>query len=84
MCREPRKTLLLVFIGPPDLIAARLKSNEGYGVFHTDAEAVVESELANRFEFPGRNEGFNKIYYINTFGQEGIEWLKSRIEIKRI
>lgn len=76
-------TLMIVTIGPPEGIYERLVAYEPYATYHTESEARVASSMAETFALPKRNEGFAKIIYINTFGQDGVEWLSKRIEIKR-
>lgn len=76
-------TLMIVSIGPPEGIYERLVAYKPYALYHTESEARVASTMAETFALPTRNEGFAKIVYINSFGDDGVEWLSKRIEIKR-
>lgn len=80
---SPQSTILIVTIGPPEGLYERLMAYEPFTSYHTMSEAQVASQAAEIFALPKRNEKFAKIIYINTFGQEGVEWLSKKIEIKK-
>jgi hypothetical protein len=76
-------TICVVTIGPPEGIAGRLMAYTPYTTYHTSTEATIAATLAESFALPKRSEKFAKILYINTFGDEGVEWLSKKIEIKK-
>lgn len=76
---------VLVFDGPPELISRRLKEAIRNGEKWTVTEDEVDTWVKDQWKsavWPDHSEGWHSIYYVNTFGQEGRDWLK--ISTRRI
>ncbi|MBF84818.1 MAG: hypothetical protein CL489_10195 [Acidobacteria bacterium] len=70
------KTCCLVFDGPTDLIVQRaIKDNKlGYG--DREMQVFIEDQQYKTI-WPTFEEGWNDIYYVNTFGKAGQDYLAS-------
>jgi hypothetical protein len=72
-------TACLVFDGPQHLICERMRADIRYEHM-IDSEIELEvAEKISSTQWPSKKEGWNRIIYVNTFGQEGIEYLQNTL-----
>ena len=70
---------VLVFDGPQHLIAQRIRNDPRY-VHMIDAE--IELDVRDKIKttsWPTLNEGWDHIIYVNTFGEEGAQYLQNTL-----
>lgn len=73
------KTLCVVFDGPTGEILRRVDNMEKYSMMDaTDRQMFVEDKHSTMV-FPKPKEGWHDIFYINTFDDKGVEYLKPRL-----
>jgi len=78
------KTLALCFDGPNELILDRMIRTEKYskGMSEADMRLTLDKQSKTAV-WPKFSEDFDSIIYINTFGEEGTEYLQYRLINKK-
>lgn len=66
----------VVFDGPVERIIERCKESDKFGISGFELETFVKEKLEST-KWPTFDEGWDKIYYLNTFGEEGAKYLSS-------
>lgn len=75
-------TTCLVFDAPTHLICERMRMDPRYDhMIDAEIELEVKEKLSTTV-WPSKKEGWNQIIYINTFGQEGIEYLQNTLRLE--
>ncbi len=75
-------TACLVFDAPQHLICERMRIDPRYDHM-IDAEIELDvAEKISTTQWPTHKEGWNKIIYVNTFGNEGIRYLQTTLRTK--
>jgi Cdc6-like AAA superfamily ATPase len=77
---EPKQTILLVFDGPDHLITKRKLNDPLYMLTRTEVQVEMETALGrSNFSAPTFHEEWKRIIYVNTFGEEGEEFLLNTV-----
>lgn len=76
------RTAAICFDGPPQEIVARMLTDERYS--HMSGFEIEEwvKQMHQTTVWPTYDEGFNDIWYVNTFGESGLKMLQQLV-VKR-
>lgn len=73
---SPASTICVVVDGPTDAIALRASQAAYNGFYAIEELAVKIADQKATFQWPTKNEKFDQIIYVNTFGEEGRQYLR--------
>lgn len=77
--KKPITSVCLVFDGPTQEMLDRFMVQDKYShMSDTEKRFFLEGKI-NTFVKPTFNDGWTDIFYFNTFGQEGVKYLKQRV-----
>lgn len=76
------KTIAVCFDGPPEEIVGRMLQEPRYSAYTPFELEDMVAQYQDTIIWPKYQEGFDEIYYLNTFGESGLKILKELV-IKR-
>lgn len=75
------RTACIVFDGPTDLILERNLDAQKLNMPDYEIEERIP-DLHQNTVWPTFDEGWNRIYYVTTFGRKGVKYLKERVDVQ--